>query len=113
MDLFLRRVRHPQALKNYRVLLKDDGLEVEIGSIGIQRGLTFFSHSNRPRRARFTAQGRSDTSCLPIRLASAIHLLPPPNGPPPAGVCLHGQFLPQQAQVTLIIAFHCRLNFID
>jgi hypothetical protein len=38
MDLYLRKVIHPQAHDNYRVLLKDDGLELEIGSIGIQLG---------------------------------------------------------------------------
>jgi hypothetical protein len=38
MDLYLRKVSHPQAHENYRVILKDDGLEVEIGSIGIQYG---------------------------------------------------------------------------
>jgi hypothetical protein len=36
MDLFLRKVIHPQAHNNYRVVLKHDGLETEIGSIGIQ-----------------------------------------------------------------------------
>jgi hypothetical protein len=39
MDLHLRKVLHPQAGDNYRVLLKgDDGVEVEVGSIGIQHG---------------------------------------------------------------------------
>jgi hypothetical protein len=38
MDLHLRKVLHPQAVDNYRVLLNDDGLEVEVGSIGIQHG---------------------------------------------------------------------------
>jgi hypothetical protein len=38
MDLYLRKVVHPQAHDNYRVVLKDDGLETEIGSIGIQHG---------------------------------------------------------------------------
>jgi hypothetical protein len=38
MDLNLRKVLHPQAVDNYRVLLKDDGIEVEVGSIGIQHG---------------------------------------------------------------------------
>lgn len=39
MDLFLRKAIHPQARDNYRVILKDrDGLEVEVGSIGIQHG---------------------------------------------------------------------------
>src|ERR1700756_4406939 len=33
MDLYLRKVIHPQAHDNYPVLLKDDGLELEIGSI--------------------------------------------------------------------------------
>jgi hypothetical protein len=38
MHLYLRKVIQPQAHDNYRVLLKDDGLEIEIGSIGIQHG---------------------------------------------------------------------------
>jgi hypothetical protein len=38
MDLYLRKVVHPQAINNYRVILKDDGPELEIGSIGIQHG---------------------------------------------------------------------------
>ena len=36
MDLFLRKVIHPQAHNNYRVILKDEGLEIELGSIGVQ-----------------------------------------------------------------------------
>ena len=37
MDLYLRKVIHPQAQENYRVILKDDDCqEIEIGSIGIQ-----------------------------------------------------------------------------
>lgn len=36
MDLFLRKVIHTQALDNYRVILKSDVDEVEIGSIGLQ-----------------------------------------------------------------------------
>jgi hypothetical protein len=36
MDLYLSKVDHPQAHNNYRVILKDDGQEIEIGSIGIQ-----------------------------------------------------------------------------
>lgn len=39
MNLVLRKVIHPQARDNYRVILKDhDGIEIEIGSIGIQHG---------------------------------------------------------------------------
>ena len=36
MDLFLRKVIHPQARDNYRVIPKDDGVEIEVGSIGVQ-----------------------------------------------------------------------------
>ena len=36
MNLFLRKVIHPQATDNYRVILKDGGEEIEIGSIGVQ-----------------------------------------------------------------------------
>jgi hypothetical protein len=32
--LYLRKVDHPQAVDNYRVILKIDGTEYEIGSIG-------------------------------------------------------------------------------
>jgi hypothetical protein len=37
MDLYLRKVVHHQASDNYRVILKGDQDEVELGSIGIQR----------------------------------------------------------------------------
>jgi len=36
MALYLRKVIHPEAHDNYRVVLKREGDEVEIGSIGIQ-----------------------------------------------------------------------------
>jgi hypothetical protein len=36
MNLYLRKVVHPQAHDNYRVILRLDGDEFEIGSIGIQ-----------------------------------------------------------------------------
>ena len=38
MDLYLRRVIHSQAHDNYRVILKLDEGEFEIGSMGIQHG---------------------------------------------------------------------------
>jgi hypothetical protein len=38
MDLYLRKVIHPQTHENYRVILKRDDGEVEIGSIGIRHG---------------------------------------------------------------------------
>ena len=36
MDLYLRKVIHPQAGENYRVILKCEDGDFEIGSIGIQ-----------------------------------------------------------------------------
>ena len=36
MDLYLRKVAHQQAHENYRVVLKDEAGEIEIGSIGPQ-----------------------------------------------------------------------------
>ena len=44
MDLYLRKVIHPQAHDNYRVILKDDGLDVEVGSIGNQHGSGVTEH---------------------------------------------------------------------
>jgi hypothetical protein len=38
MNLYLRKVVHPQAQDNYRVVLKLDEGEFEIGSIGIMHG---------------------------------------------------------------------------
>ena len=38
MNLYPRKVIHPQAHENYRVVLKRDEGEFEIGSIGIQFG---------------------------------------------------------------------------
>ncbi len=43
MDLYLRKVTHPEARKNYRVLLKDDGDEIELGSIGIRDTTDIYS----------------------------------------------------------------------
>ena len=44
MDLYLRKVIHPQAGENCRVILKDEDGEFEIGSIGIQHaaGASYF-----------------------------------------------------------------------
>jgi len=41
---YLRKVVHPQAYDNYRVILTDGGLEFEIGSIGIQQGSAGTEH---------------------------------------------------------------------
>lgn len=35
-DLYLRKVIHPQASDNYRVIFKYEGEDIEVGSIGIQ-----------------------------------------------------------------------------
>lgn len=37
MPLYLRKIDHPQAVDNYRVVLKVDETEYEVGSIGPQR----------------------------------------------------------------------------
>ena len=36
--LYLHKVVHPQAHDNYRVVFEDEGIETEIGSIGVQFG---------------------------------------------------------------------------
>src|SRR5580658_6967372 len=36
MDLYLRKVDHAQARENYRVILKLDDEEIEIGAIGLK-----------------------------------------------------------------------------
>jgi hypothetical protein len=36
MDLFLRKENHPQASDNYRVVVRDSGDEIEVGSISVQ-----------------------------------------------------------------------------
>jgi hypothetical protein len=41
MKLYLRRVTHSQAHDSYRVILKREEGEFEIGSIGIQHGDTW------------------------------------------------------------------------
>ena len=44
MDLYLRKIIHPQAHENYRVILKREDGEIEIGSIGIQHGIGATEH---------------------------------------------------------------------
>jgi hypothetical protein len=39
MDLFLRKVINPQARDGYRVVIKSDDDEIEIGSIGVHHGV--------------------------------------------------------------------------
>lgn len=40
MDLYLRKITHPQASDNHRVVLKTDETEFEIGSIGTQGSIS-------------------------------------------------------------------------
>jgi hypothetical protein len=63
MDLYLRKVVHPQAHDNYRVLLKDDGLEFEIGSIGRALGL---GHDTviPMREAEAQGRGKDRNDCM-------------------------------------------------
>jgi len=35
MNLFLRKENHPLASDNYRVVVRDGGDEIEVGSIGV------------------------------------------------------------------------------
>ena len=60
MDLYLRKVIHPQATDSYRVLLKtDDGAEIEIGSIrlGLQHNGLDVGHRHRDPNARRRRSG--------------------------------------------------------
>ena len=67
MNLYLRKVIHPQAHDNYRVILKNDGDEVEIGSIGIQDGSawTWSIDTVIPMRDRDAqGEGRDRRDCM-------------------------------------------------
>ena len=55
MDLYLRKVIHPQAHENYRVVLKRDEGEFEIGSIGIQFGPAAAAEKRMRRGCRLLA----------------------------------------------------------
>ena len=70
MDLYLRRVIHPQAHDNYRVILKCDDGEFEIGSIDIQHdgGWRWRIDAVMPMRATSTVEGSTsgaDSQSLP------------------------------------------------
>jgi hypothetical protein len=66
MDLYLRKVRHPRAHDNYRVILKEDGLDIEIGSIGVQfEGWHWDIDTAIPMRDLQTGgTGKSQKDCL-------------------------------------------------
>lgn len=70
-DLFLRKITHPQAPDNYRVILKIDGDEFEIGSIGIvnltgaERGWQWGIDTVIPMRQLETeGQGQDRRDCM-------------------------------------------------
>jgi hypothetical protein len=53
MDLFLRKVIHPHADDRYRVILKDGGGEIQLGSISVQLGTSHWGIFRHPdARAR-------------------------------------------------------------
>ena len=67
MTVYLRKVIHPQAHDNYRVILKRDGDEVEIGSIGIQHGAawTWGIATVIPMRTQETqGEGKDRSDCM-------------------------------------------------
>ena len=66
MNLYLRKVIHPQAHNNYRVILKRDDGEFEIGSIGIQHdgGWSWGIDTVIPMRAlESQGKGKSRKDC--------------------------------------------------
>ena len=66
MALYLRKVIHPQAQENYRVILKLNGSEFEIGSIGIQHnGWSWGIDTPIPIRALETqGEGKDRGDCM-------------------------------------------------
>jgi hypothetical protein len=65
MDLFLRKVIHPQAHDNYRVVVRDGG-EIEIGSIGVQfDGWAWGIDTAIPmREAEIQGTGKDRADCI-------------------------------------------------
>ena len=67
MDLYLRKVIHPQAHDNYRVILKCEDGEFEIGSIGIQHdgGWSWGIDTVIPMRTHQTqGKGKDRRDCM-------------------------------------------------
>jgi hypothetical protein len=46
MDLFLRKENHPQASDDYRVVVRDSGDEIEVGSIGSARSRAILARAS-------------------------------------------------------------------
>ena len=67
MNLYLRKVVHAQAHDNYRVVLKLDEGEFEIGSIGIQQGAAWRWGNDTviPMRApEIQGKGKNRRDCM-------------------------------------------------
>jgi translation initiation factor 2 beta subunit (eIF-2beta)/eIF-5 len=66
MNLYLRKVVHPQAHDNYRVVLKLDEGEFEIGSIGTQHGAAWRGIDTviRMRVPETQGKGKNRRDCM-------------------------------------------------
>ena len=67
MDFYLRKVIHPQAPDNYRVILKCEDGDFEIGSIGIHHGAVWAWGIDTviPMRALETqGEGKDRSDCV-------------------------------------------------
>ena len=84
MTLYLRKVIHPPAHDNYRVILKRDGDEFEIGSIGIQHGAAWtWGIDTRHPDARFRdARGRQGQQGLHAAVQGGVGPLHRRRGQP-------------------------------
>jgi hypothetical protein len=89
MDLFLRKVDHPQARDSYHVILKQDGVDVQIGSIGVQFEGWAWAIDNiiAMREAEANGSGKDRRDCMrqfraawerfssdPARLTEFLHI---------------------------------------
>jgi hypothetical protein len=85
MDLFLRKENHPQASDNHRVVVRDGGDEIEVGSIGVQfKGWARGIDNIIPMRdAELQGTGKDRADCMKIGPAAAQRY------DPAYPVCLH------------------------
>lgn len=65
----LRKVIYPQARDSYRVLLKDDGVEIEVGLIGVQQGSPGAEHWGRRSGGARHWQSETEFDLQSARLA--------------------------------------------
>ena len=70
MNLYQRKVVHPQAHENYRVVLKRGGDEFEIGSIGVQHGAAWrwgIDTVIPMRNLEAQGEGKDRRDCKPVQ----------------------------------------------